>query len=271
MKPAIFSCHLFKDGAYATKEEAVRHASSVGIEGVEAGSTDLNVFPLADMQNLLEAHGMFVNSLNLITSFPDRDEAVYRKELDEAKRLIDEAERVGANFAMVVPFSEYVANAEDKLFARERIITGMSELIEYTKDANITITMENFSFRKFPYSTIEEMKYLLETIPGLKYTYDSGNFFCMQNDAIEAYETLKPYIVNVHMKDWQYDYFGRFVRPNMESFVGAGIGQGVLPLAELRAHLAADGYEGQAAIEFNAVHVTPQVIKESAEFILGKR
>ena len=87
---------------------------------------------------------------------------------------------------------------------------------------------------------------------GLGYVLDTGNFYCVNEDVLEAYNALKDRLVHVHCKDWKKDPFGDFVREHIPRFRGVELGQGEVPLAQLIAQLKKDGYKGLLTAEVNS-------------------
>ena len=66
-------------------------------------------------------------------------------------------------------------------------------------------TLEDFDGPVQPFARMYQLLWFMENVPGLKFTLDTGNFAYSDEDAVQAYEVLKDYIVHVHCKDRNVD------------------------------------------------------------------
>ncbi|MDW7658956.1 MAG: TIM barrel protein, partial [Bacillota bacterium] len=99
-----------------------------------------------------------------------------------------------------------------------------------------------------------EVKYLMESVPGLKLTFDNGNFFPAGDDNLDAYDTLWPYVANVHIKDWEYAPEGQgHLCANGKRIRGGLHGQGILDHVSLFKAMKARNYDGYLAYEYEGV------------------
>ena len=104
-----------------------------------------------------------------------------------------------------------------------------------------------------PFSTAEELLYILNNVPKLKYTFDTGNFSYLSLDIDEAFEKLKSYIGYVHAKDlgdritkdnWHHEPHWKKV-----NFFGAPIGGGSVGFDKIIDDLRSMDYHGPLIIE----------------------
>ena len=265
-----FAC-LYKNGQYENASEAFKAVSDLGFKSTELASCEFSyLLSFDEYKENFKKYNIRLKTVQIITSFAEGSEEKYLTEIQKAKEDISTAEELGAEFVMVVPEVFDVNTEEDKIKTRDIIIKGMRELVEYAKGTSVTVTMENFSLYEFPYSTIEEMEYILENVPGLKYTLDSGNFYCVKNDVLKAYDRLKNYVVNVHLKDFCDDEEGIIERPDLPKADGCALGDGNVPIKELLLKLKDDNYKGDLVFEINtAKKILYDDIKRSADYIRG--
>lgn len=264
---SIFALQLYLEQFAGDKGAAMDFAKSQGISTIEIFDSELKDMTLPDYCSLAQDHGLTISTVIRMSGFPVRSEEEYREEITRIQALIDDVAKANIKMIMIVPMADYVKNDDDKLFMRDRIIQGMQEVVEYAKGKDVAIMTENFSRADFPFGTIEEMRYILDHVPGLLYNFDTGNFYFRDSNVLEAYDTLKDRIINIHIKDWKNAENGEFVLPCLPRFTGAAIGEGVLPMKELLAKLKADGYAGQLVVEINPVAETTEMIEESVAFI----
>ncbi len=267
MNISIFACQLYLDEISKDKGEALDYARENGISTVVLFDEEVNEsFTLHDYNEMVKAHGLSTCTLNIVSTYPSRDEAHYQSEMARIKALVDEAEAENLPMIMLVPIPRGIETAEDRLFMRDKIVQGMREVVEYAKDKKVMITAENFGNDKYPVSSIEDMVHLFEQVPELKFCFDIGNFYCGHSDDWEAYETFRgDNIVNVHVKDWVYAEDGAYITDG-KRYTGAAIGQGFQHCGQIIEALKADGYDGNLVIELNP-DGTKQMIDDSIAFI----
>ncbi len=88
---------------------------------------------------------------------------------------------------------------------------------------------------------------------------DVGNFACADEDSVTATSRLAPYAFHVHAKDFYCRSFeegaapGCFVTRGCAYLRGAAIGAGVIPVRRCLSILAAAGYNGYVAVEYEGV------------------
>jgi sugar phosphate isomerase/epimerase len=191
---------------------------------------------------------------------------------EESLRQIDEvlkcAKLYGADKILAIP--GFINEDDDG----ESVISKMTELlklfVERAGKLGIRVTLEDFDLNTAPYSTISGLKCFFENVPGLGYTFDTGNFAYSLEDELEAYSALKSYICHVHLKDRSWDdsradekasnakanLSGRLMYP-------CEVGGGFIKIRECLELLKKDGYAGSFSIEhFGAVN-QPEYMKKS--------
>lgn len=266
----IYPASLYKSGRYKTPSEAFKAFSDLGFGSTELASCEFSyILSFDEYKENFKKHNIKLKTVQIITSFAEGSKEKYLEEIEKAKADIDKAQKLGAELVMVVPEVFDVHTEEDKIKVRDLIIKGMKELVDYAKNTSVTVTMENFSLHEYPYSTIDEMEYILKEVDGLKFTLDSGNFYCVGNDVIKAYDRLKDYIVNVHLKDFRDDENGIIIRPNLPVTDGCALGKGKIPLKELIQRLKSDNYDGDLVFEINSSKLCLEDIVASVDFIRG--
>ena len=272
MELSVYSPVLVRN-MYAEPEEAIKHARSLGITAVEVFGNELEKIALAEYQKYYSEYGIKINGIVQGAYLSDPDADVRISEIDRVKKVVDLAAEYDVKHIMVAPQLRrrgdvtQVQTMEDKMFVRDTIVNGMNEIVSYAKNSGVTLTLENFSTHTHPFSTVSEMRYMLEHIPGLKYTLDAGNFYCVKEDVLGAYQQLKGYLYNMHIKDWVLDEFGYLIRPELPALNGCVMGEGILPLAELLSVIKQDGFSGEMLLEVNTVVITKQILEASVNFV----
>ena len=273
MKLSIFTQHIW-DMARSrgwTKDQAMDHVTGLGISGVEITYTEFQQTPKEDYKAMLERHGLNTVCIHRLVPLASNDEEIFQKALADCRSLIDDASYMGApNVLIVASDGSDIAGKADKERAKERIIHGLRELVSYGMPLGIHVTLENFSVPHYPFSYIDDLESIYQAVPGLGYTLDAGNFTCVGEDVLEAYQRLKPYMVHFHVKEWAYTDNPAGIHCTDGKLVnGVAYGTGVVPLRELIRQSRADGlYTGAIVLEHNAVFVfSADDIARSAAFL----
>lgn len=251
LSPYDAFCHFYKNG--------VRYADILDCE--------FDYFPLHLYSDYLRKAGIIPDaliSLLDITSFENRER---EKNIANIKGYIDQMEKLSMSFIMLAP-EVRMAKSEDELKRmKETLITSLAEVSEYAKGSHVKVTIENQSNLTRADSKTEDIRYILDSVPDLGFVLDSGNFFCIGEDVLKAYDLLSDKIVRVHAKDWEYDPYGSFVRENIPRFNGTVIGKGLVPIREILQKLKKDNFDGKVVLEINAGKITTVMLDESANFL----
>lgn len=120
---------------------------------------------------------------------------------DEFKRLVADAVKMGSPVMMIPPFC-----LDDKLPAAEnrKLWTQWyADALPIAQQAGIALTLEATGMLTSPITTAQEILEVLHSVPGLKLTHDYGNMITAGTSFEECRE-LYPYIVHMHMKDWEF-------------------------------------------------------------------
>ncbi len=264
---SIYACQLYLDEFGGDKGVALDYAKNLGISTVEVFDDELSeAFTLHDYRMLVEAHGLTISNVLKVSTFPDGDEAHYESEMASIKALVDEVDAEGIPMMMVVPLSKDVKDEETKRIMRDRIMRGMNEALAYAQNTGVMLIGENFGKEIYPVCTIDEMRYYMESVPGLHINLDPANFFFGHCDELEAYEALKDRIVDIHLKDWKYTEDGPY-EVDGKRLIGCTIGEGFIQCKELIERLKKDGYQGSIMIEFNPGAEDLKMIEDSVAFV----
>ena len=127
--------------------------------------------------------------------------------------------------------------------------------VSLAADAGVRVVFENTPHWYKPLSAPEDVKYVLDEVPGLGLVFDTGNFRVADPacDELAAYELLKERIMRVHLKDVRIGDFPEGERcVNGQAIKAVLTGSGVIPMQELITRMEADGYAGTYSVEYAA-------------------
>lgn len=249
---------------------ALSHFSKRSISYADIVDNELSEYPLHMYNRFLQESNIKAHALVSMLDIANFNKNVRNRNLALVKGYIDQMEQIGMNILMLAPEVYPAQNEIEIKRMQELLIEGLEEVINYAKGSQVKVTIENQSTSTRPDSKMKDIRNILDCIPELGFVLDCGNFFCVQEDVIEAYELLKDRVVHVHAKDWMFDKYGNFVRENMPRFEGTILGKGLIPLREIFSRLKNDGYTGKINLEINAGRVTLDMLERSAEFLRGE-
>ena len=225
---SVFFDHILQAEEQTGKHipELLAEVKKAGISAVEINRTYLLEHP--ETLEMLEAAGLQVSC---IYEFYALERG---RETEKARRHIEIARKAKAGKILIVPgfFSveteefvkcvpdrqkvwNYLSHSEKAL----RMADGLREIVEMAGSRNalkdekiaeshgaeditpITVVIEDFDDRNSPIACVSGMQWFAEQVPGLCFTYDTGNFIIHGEDVFAAWEELKNKVVHVHCKD----------------------------------------------------------------------
>lgn len=266
MELSMYTVYALKQN-FSSPVEALSHFYKKGIRYADIVDQELEKYPMELYCQYVNEAGLKPNSLVSMLDIASADESVREKNLSAVKGYIDKMEKLGFSILMTAP-DVVPAKDEDELKRmQERMLKGFLCLAEYAKGSGIRITIENQSTLTRADSRMQDVSDILNCVPELGFVLDTGNFFCVREDVMEAYNLLSDRIVHVHAKDWNYDINGSYEREGLPRFSGIAIGEGILPLKEVFSRLKADGYDGKVNLEVNMPEISLETLDRSADFL----
>lgn len=269
MNVSVYAVHVRQLSDWHDEDAAFRHYRNMGIVAADVLESELVDYSLEEYKSKLNRAGMdfgaFVATTDIITA-----EGVNLEEnLTRVKGFIDELERLGVPKIMLAPNVRNAESPEEYYAMRERMVEGYQSMAEYARGSGVTVMIENQSVRQRADSLIEDCKYIIDNAPDVGFVLDAGNFFCVREDVLTAYEVFRDRIVHSHIKDWEYNEFGRIVRSYMPPLRSAVMGKGLLPLDTLITRMRDDGYSGSLLLEVNGRPFDTELLDKSAEYLLS--
>lgn len=271
MKLSVFYDHIRQAVSQtkgdSTLSQVMGRCSDFGIRGIEIEYSQL----CADYDRICEALQYNYMEVASIYQFYDLRN---RSDISTGKDQIDMAHRLGVKRVLIVPGfldkeeAKTLHSASGDYFAVERFMernlciqsmkTALTELVQYAKPLGVDVTLEDFDDGRSPCSRMNELLWFLRNVPGLKCTFDMGNFAFGYENVMEAYALLQRYIVHVHCKDRGSEGNGLKSVPT---------GSGYIPVAQLVRKLKEAGYRGYLSIEHFGDFDQLAGIEQSAHFL----
>mgnify|MGYP001423284159 CR=1 FL=1 len=236
----------FADEIDGDLDKQIRVLKDLGMSYVEFRSaygknvSDYSLDEAMEIKNKLDANGIKVSSIGSPIGKIDIE-----GDLEEHFKLfthvVDLAKLFESKYIRM--FSFYTPQGEDPEDYREKIIKQLKKMIAHAKEQGVILLHEN---EKGIYGeTIDRCKGLMEDLycDNFKQILDFANFVQADEDPLEAYHELKPYIEYIHVKD---------ARKDNHQVVPPGHGDG--HLAEVVALLKKDNYKGFYSLEPHLQH-----------------
>lgn len=268
MKISIFLPHLISAAQQENLplEMIFEKAGAMGYQGIE-GDYNQILGMLPQLQKMLMDHAMEFSSVYSFQHF--------ERGYEEAPLLhmLDTLCTFPCKKLMLVPgFFTEESKQEVELV---RIVDGISFVCEAARERGITVSVEDFGNAASPCFTTEGLLFLLDQIPLLQYTFDTGNFYFAHEDPLAAFSLLRHRLAHVHMKDYS-DH--PLLPEEAENTEGAGdckghpvpVGSGFLPVEACLRAICETGYDDFLAVEqFGCAHQL-DAMKKSIDFIRAR-
>ena len=244
---SVFYDHILEAETQSglTKEVIMERLKKTGLEAVDISRGSL-VGREEEMKNFFNKAGLKIASIYCQFDFGNNGNP------QPGFDLVDLAQKMGAKNVLIIPGFVHV---RWKWF-RKMVMSNMAEVLKkickYGTEKEITVSLEDFDDWKAPFSTIQDLKWFVDKVPGLGITFDTGNFLYQEQDEIAAFQVLSNHIVHVHMKDRSFDkkegetYKSTILGNEMYS---AAVGTGIIHMEELALALKNIGYSGSYTAE----------------------
>lgn len=172
----------------------------IGASGLQFHITELMNLDAQKLMTLLAENGAYAECVHVTPRLLSTDEEVFTEAVKECEDALEYISAFGCKRLMVVPFTS--SDVKDRNEARERFAKGLRLVVKSAEKYGISVVIENISLLSLPFSTPDDIEYLLDNVKGLKFCFDTGNFVCTKLDVITAYERFRDRIDMVHVKDF---------------------------------------------------------------------
>lgn len=250
-------------------EASLKRYYDMGIVAGDVVESELADLTLKEHGEYIRGSGMefgtFVATADIVTA-PGK---ALEDNRAKVKGYIDELDRLGVHRIMLAPNVINAESPEEFYAMREKMVEAFGSMVDYARGSGVKVTIENQSVAQRADSFIKDCKYIIDQLPDLGFVFDTGNFHCVRDDVLAAWDVLGDRSVHCHAKDWEYYDYGRIIRSYMPPLRSSVMGEGILPLKELFTKMKADGYDGSVVLEVNGRPFTTEVLDKSADFLLS--
>lgn len=235
-----------------TWPEIINCASQNGFAGIEMrgilGEMDLIKSPLfSSKENILssrrqaEDKQIKIVDLGSSANLHYKNDALWQKDLDSAKKYIDLAHQLNCPYVRVFP--NKIPKDQDRNATIDRIGERLLELGKFAKGSNVSVLMETHG------DAVETpvLKRIMELAynPNTGLVWDVFNMWSVTKEPpAKVYPEIKKYIKHTHLKD------GKFINGEWKYVL---FGRGECPVFEAIDLLRKGGYQGYYSLEWEKV------------------
>lgn len=232
-------------------ELVLEHFLACGLTGLDICTGDLKTFGIEYFKQLKQKYNINYTCVYDIVKLELENPDLLKDLKEHSKRQLEMCKILDCNIFMPVPV---ITKAYEDENMREYALNIIVKYLDYTaktsKQLGIVTAVENYSDKKIPISTIDDISYILESIPDIRYIFDSGNFWFASEDILKASEKFASKTVYVHLKDIRAKEDG-YLKINGRNADSVAIGEGEQPIFQCMRILKSAGYEGAYQIEIN--------------------
>ena len=187
---------------------------------------------------LMKEKGLHFSDLGSSAAMHHKDATERQKNLDEAKRFIDLAQKIQCPYIRVFPNN--LPKDVERNTSIDLIIQGLMELGEYAKGSDVKVLLESHGELVHIADLQKIMQAAANTHVGL--VWDVVNMWSVTKESpAQVYATLKKYIYHTHIKDMK-------VIDGKEQYTFLGTGE--MPIFEAIDILYNGGYKGYYSFEW---------------------
>ncbi|MCD8014557.1 MAG: sugar phosphate isomerase/epimerase [Lachnospiraceae bacterium] len=226
--------------------------ASIGISAVEITTLELDLFGMDVVKQILNESHLKAGGFVHMDTFAHTDSKISQELAASAMRRIDDALCLGADNLMLGLMAQDDVSAHSPEELTNALIQNIRPVAEYGMKKGIKISVEDTPDIRLPLCDTADTKILLDAIPELYLTFDTGNMLLKHDAPLSYLEAFQDRICNVHLKDICYPAPGQPGDTDVDGKVIAGCqhGCGLIDFAKIGNRLKSMNYNGNAVIEY---------------------
>lgn len=213
--------YAFADEANNMIDGQIEAMKTTGIDGLEVRGvdnvniSDISIAKAREVKKKMDDAGLKVWSIGSPIGKIDIIKGSFETEVKRLRRTLETAAVLGAENIRL--FSFYFPKDANKADYKNEVIDRLGIFLEHAKGTGITLCHEN---EKGIYGDVpERCLEIHKALPEMKAIFDPANYIQCGVNTLAAWETIKPYVKYMHIKDALAD----------GNVVPAGKGVGELP------------------------------------------
>ena len=258
------SCMDFTDTLDFIREIGGSCIEPCTVKGAHNNTLDLSDSNRTEVIKMVRDRGLSIPSVAGYNDFTVSDPDGLKEQVERLKWYCQLASDLDVKLVRVLSGDDQ--NGESRPVYLRNIISGMKMAVKMADELDLTLALENHGHLVNDAPTLLQ---ILNEVASerLKITLDTGNFAWAGHsldDSYRYFESLAPYVANVHLKDF-------ILADGQAKFVP--LGQGLLDFKQLFGILRAKGYQGTFLCEYEGVGEPKELLKAGVfnqESLVGK-
>lgn len=248
MKKSTFLAHIYDISLQEniSVDETMVLARSLGYDGIDANWHDVN-HKAKLLKNQLFNSNLFLSSVYRFCDLCDG----YNQ--DEMKNFFDTVSQLDCTKVMLIP--GFFTEQTDRETQINKIIEALNNACELATKYDITPTIEKYDYIFSPCGEDKYLSRILNGVPDLGFTFDTGNYIYFDEDVLEGFNKYKDRIRHVHIKDRSFSPYFDGEKPVSETISGKLLyptpsGHGIIPIKNCIDRLKSIDYNDYLCTEF---------------------
>ena len=195
--------YAFADEANNMIDGQIEAMKTTGIDGLEVRGvdnvniSDISIAKAREVKKKMDDAGLKVWSIGSPIGKIDIVKGSFETEVERLRRTLETAAVLGAENIRL--FSFYFPKDANKADYKNEVIDRLGIFLEHAKGTGITLCHEN---EKGIYGDVpERCLEIHKALPEMKAIFDPANYIQCGVNTLAAWETIKPYVKYMHIKD----------------------------------------------------------------------
>jgi sugar phosphate isomerase/epimerase len=233
----------------------IRFYAARNVAGIEITASYIRPEEIPAIKQALSETKMAVACVDLVCDVPSADREARTAAVKRLGGDLRSAAELGAKTVLVIPGVPRTGTAHQ--VQRQWFAEALKESLEAAARLGVTMTVANVGWQPVVYGTSDQILGICDAVgPGLKVTYDVGNFLLAGEDNLRALARVSPRMVHVHFKDWKVvppPAPAAFPGSDGRLYEGEVLGDGVLDLPAAVGRLKQLDYRGWISVEYEGM------------------
>jgi sugar phosphate isomerase/epimerase len=247
-----FSANAFREYSW---KETIEIVADAGYEGIELLFDRPHLYPhdvddetVADVRDALNEYGIAISNCNafMLTaiegfhhpSYIEPDPEYRQRRIDHTTAALRTAAALDHDYLSIEPGGP-IPDEKSREWALDTFVESLREVLPVAEDVEVDLHVEPEP--DLLIETATEFQEFAERIdhPQIRCNFDAGHLFCVDEDPVEAFDALEPFVDHVHLEDI----------PDDRSHEHTQLGDGAMPINEFLGALDDRNYEGFVTVE----------------------
>lgn len=247
-------------------QDMLRQTTELDIPAVEVTSLELELFGIDFVKAALEENHLEPACLVHLDQYAAVDFNQSREIASKAIQRVQAAVELGTKNVMLALMAQPDAKEYSDQQKQDALISCIKPIARFGAEHGITVSVEDTPNLSVPLCDSKDTSILLNGVPELNLTYDTGNMMLKGEDSLTYYRHFKDRVSHVHLKDMMYSEFGDSAADGRK-MTAAPHGEGLVDFPNILKELRSDGYEGYLAIEYVGFGDHFAHIKKAKEYL----